>query len=128
MAQVDEAEFALNADAGGGAFTRDGKPLGFGLQTSEKTFQTYSFRVRNPGGHSSRPRPDNAIYDLADALKKLQRIASRRLSTRRRRFISPSAPKQEGDSELGKAMRAWVANPGDGAAADAIEANPLEVG
>ncbi len=67
-----EAEFALNADAGGGAFTRDGKPLGFGLQTSEKTFQTYFFRVRNPGGHSSRPRPDNAIYELADALKKLQ--------------------------------------------------------
>src|SRR4051812_37905905 len=64
-----EAEFALNADGGGGGFTRDGKSLGYGLQTSEKTFQTYFFRVRNPGGHSSRPRPDNAIYQLADALK-----------------------------------------------------------
>jgi acetylornithine deacetylase/succinyl-diaminopimelate desuccinylase-like protein len=68
-----EAEFVLNADGGGGAFTADGKPLGFGLQTSEKTYQSYYVRVRNPGGHSSRPRPDNAIYDLADALKKLQR-------------------------------------------------------
>ncbi|MFL6830889.1 MAG: M20/M25/M40 family metallo-hydrolase, partial [Sphingomicrobium sp.] len=60
-----EAEFVLNADAGGGAFTRDGKAVGFSLQTAEKTFQSYYFRVRNPGGHSSRPRPDNAIYDLA---------------------------------------------------------------
>ena len=68
-----DAEFVLNADAGGGSFTPDGKPLGFGLQTSEKIFQSYYFRAHNRGGHSSRPRPDNAIYDLADALGKLQR-------------------------------------------------------
>ena len=36
--------------------------------------------------------------------------------------------RQEGNSPLGQAMRAWLANPNDGAAADAIEANPLEVG
>ena len=36
-----EAEFVLNADGGGGAFTADGNPLGFGLQTSEKTYQSY---------------------------------------------------------------------------------------
>ena len=45
-----DAEFVLNADAGGGGFTRDGKPLGFGLQTSEKTFQSYYVRVRTPAG------------------------------------------------------------------------------
>ena len=123
-----EAEFALNADAGGGAFTRDGKPLGFGLQTSEKTFQTYFFRVRNPGGHSSRPRPDNAIYDLADALKKLQGHRFTPALNETTTVYFTERAKQEGDSDLGKAMRAWLANPGDGAAADAIEANPLEVG
>jgi acetylornithine deacetylase/succinyl-diaminopimelate desuccinylase-like protein len=123
-----DAEFALNADAGGGAFTRDGTPLGFGLQTSEKTFQSYYFRVRNPGGHSSRPRPDNAIYDLADALKKLQghRFTPMLNDTTREYFTERA--KQEGDSPLGQLMRAWLANPNDGAAADAIEANPLEVG
>jgi acetylornithine deacetylase/succinyl-diaminopimelate desuccinylase-like protein len=123
-----EAEFALNADAGGGGFTRDGRPLGFGLQTSEKTFQTYFFRTHNPGGHSSRPRPDNAIYDLADALKKLQshRFAPMLNETTRAYFTERA--KQEGDSALGQAMRAWLANPDDGAAADAVEANPLEVG
>jgi acetylornithine deacetylase/succinyl-diaminopimelate desuccinylase-like protein len=123
-----EAEFALNADAGGGAFTRDGKPLGFGLQTSEKTFQSYYFRVRNPGGHSSRPRPDNSIYDLADALKKLQTHRFTPMLTETTRAYFTERAKQEGDSELGQAMRAWLANPNDGAAADAIEANPLEVG
>ena len=63
-----DAEYALNADAGGGAFTKDGRALGFGLQTAEKIFQSYHFTARNKGGHSSRPRPDNAIYDLSAAL------------------------------------------------------------
>jgi acetylornithine deacetylase/succinyl-diaminopimelate desuccinylase-like protein len=123
-----EAEFALNADSGGGAFERDGTPLGYGLQTSEKTFQTYFFRTHNPGGHSSRPRPDNAIYELADALKTLQnhRFTPMLNETTRAYFTARAA--QEGNSPLGQAMRAWLANPADGAAADVIEANPLEVG
>jgi acetylornithine deacetylase/succinyl-diaminopimelate desuccinylase-like protein len=123
-----EAEFALNADGGGGSFTRDGKPLGYGLQTSEKTFQTYFFRVRNPGGHSSRPRPDNAIYELADALKKLQNHRFEPMLTETTRAYFAARAEQEGNSPLGQAMRAWLANPKDGAAADVIEANPLEVG
>jgi acetylornithine deacetylase/succinyl-diaminopimelate desuccinylase-like protein len=123
-----DAEFALNADAGGGAFNHAGQPLGFGLQTSEKTFQTYFMRTRNPGGHSSRPRPDNAIYDLADALKKLQAHRFQPMLNETTRAYFTERAKQEGDSELGRAMRAWLANPDDGAAADAIEASPLEVG
>jgi len=123
-----DAEFALNADAGGGSFTADGKPLGFGLQTSEKTFQTFYFRVRNPGGHSSRPRPDNAIYQLGDALKKLEthRFTPALNETTRAYFTERA--KQEGNSALGEAMRRWLANPNDGAAADVIEGNKLEVG
>ena len=123
-----EAEYVLNADAGGGAFTRDGEPLGFGLQTSEKTFQSYYFRVRNPGGHSSRPRPDNAIYQLADGLKALENHRFTPMLTETTREYFSAREKQEGNSELGQAMRRWLANPNDGAAADAIEANPLEVG
>jgi acetylornithine deacetylase/succinyl-diaminopimelate desuccinylase-like protein len=123
-----DAEFALNADAGGGSFKRDGTPMGFGLQTSEKTYQDYFFRVRNPGGHSSRPRPDNAIYQLADALKKLEAHRFTPMLNETTREYFAARAKQEGDSPLGKAMRAWLANPDDGAAADAIEANPLEVG
>ena len=66
-----DAEFALNADAGGGAFLKGGTLLGFGLQTCEKMYQDFHFTARNPGGHSSRPRPDNAIYALSSALKAL---------------------------------------------------------
>ena len=59
--------------------TANFKPLGCGISIAEKTFQTYFFTTHNPGGHSSRPRPDNAIYDLADALEEASaRIASSR--------------------------------------------------
>jgi acetylornithine deacetylase/succinyl-diaminopimelate desuccinylase-like protein len=122
------AEFALNADAGGGAYTRDGKPLGFGLQTAEKTYQTYFFTARNRGGHSSRPRPDNAIYDLADALKRLQAHRFEPMLNETTRAYFTERAKQEGASPLGEAMRRWLADPNDATAADAIEASELEVG
>lgn len=122
-----DAEYALNADAGGGAFTRDKRPLGFGFQTAEKTFQTYVLTVRNPGGHSSRPRPDNAIYELATALKALEAHRfTPELNETTRAYFTERAKQEMGP--LGDAMRRWLANPQDGAAADAIEANELEVG
>src|SRR3954464_4406285 len=69
---LTDAEFGLNADGGGASYDRNFRPLGFGISMAEKTFQTYFFTTHNPGGHSSRPRPDNAIYDLADAIEKLR--------------------------------------------------------
>ena len=65
-------EFGLNADGGGGGFNPDGSPAGFTMQTAEKTFAGYTLTVRNRGGHSSKPRKDNAIYSLAHALDKLE--------------------------------------------------------
>ena len=124
---LTDAEFGLNADGGAGAFRRDGRPLGFSVSTSEKSFQTYFFTTRNRGGHSSRPRPDNAIYELADALKKLQAHRFTPMLNDTTRAYFTSRAKQE-QGALGEAMRAWVANPADGAAADAIEADPLETG
>ena len=125
---LTDAAFALNADGGGGSYDREGRPLGFGIQTAEKTFQTYFLTARNRGGHSSRPRPDNAIYDLADAIKRLQAHRFEPMLNETTRAYFTERAKQEGDRPLGKAMRAWVANPNDGAAADAIEASELEVG
>jgi acetylornithine deacetylase/succinyl-diaminopimelate desuccinylase-like protein len=122
-----DADFALNADAGGGAFLKDGTPLGFGLQTSEKVYQTYTFTVRNPGGHSSRPRPDNAIYELASALKALEAHRfSPALNETTRAYFAARQKSEKG--KLGDAMRAWLANPKDDNAADVIEADPTEVG
>jgi acetylornithine deacetylase/succinyl-diaminopimelate desuccinylase-like protein len=62
------AAFALNSDAGSGSAGGDGKPPSFSIQSAEKTYATYVLTARNKGGHSSAPSPDNAIYDLSDAL------------------------------------------------------------
>jgi acetylornithine deacetylase/succinyl-diaminopimelate desuccinylase-like protein len=125
---LTEAEFGLNADGGCGSYDHDFRPLGCGISTAEKTFQTYFFTTHNPGGHSSRPRPDNAIYELTDALKALQAHRFTPMLNDTTRGYFTERAKQEGNSALGQSMRRWLANPADGAAADAIEANPLEVG
>jgi acetylornithine deacetylase/succinyl-diaminopimelate desuccinylase-like protein len=64
-----DAEFALNE--GGGVGVKEGKPFSNSIQTAEKVFQSFWIEARNPGGHSSQPRKDNAIYELTDALNKL---------------------------------------------------------
>ena len=74
--QLIDAEYALNSDGGGGTLDDDtGKPLFFGLQTAEKTYADFTLTTRNAGGHSSTPRADNAIYDLAAALVKLRQFS-----------------------------------------------------
>jgi acetylornithine deacetylase/succinyl-diaminopimelate desuccinylase-like protein len=66
-----DAEYVLNHD-GGGVFLKDGKPLGMLVDASEKLYADYQLMVTNPGGHSSLPVPDNAIYHLAGALTRLE--------------------------------------------------------
>ena len=120
-------DFALNADAGGGAFLPDGRLLGFGIQTAEKTYQSYYLTATNPGGHSSRPRPDNAIYALAHTLERLEhfRFEPMQNDTTRAYFTHRA---ESASPELAGLIRRWLANPNDGAAADAIEATDTEVG
>ncbi len=65
-------DFALNGDGGGGGYLADRTPLGFSIQTSEKIYQSFTLTATNPGGHSSRPRPDNAIYALSHTLQRLE--------------------------------------------------------
>lgn len=66
-----DAEFALNTDAGGGDLADNGSHRAFTLQASEKMYTTFHMTTVNPGGHSSVPRSDNAIYDLARAITKI---------------------------------------------------------
>lgn len=65
-------EYALNSEGGGGRLTKDGKGVGYYVQGAEKTYATVELVVRNTGGHSSAPRPDNAIYKLMAALTKIR--------------------------------------------------------
>ncbi len=125
---LTDAEFGLNADGGCASYDEQFRPLGCGISISEKTFQTYFFTTRNRGGHSSRPRPDNAIYDLADALEKLRKYRFQPMQNAANRGYFEERARQEGNSPLGQAMRAWLANPNDGAAADIVEASPIDVG
>ena len=108
---LTDAEFGLNADGGCASYDRNFRPLGCGISTAEKTFQTYFFTAHNPGGHSSRPRPDNAIYELADALKALQAHRFTPMLNDTSRGYFEERAKQEGNSALGQQIRAWLANP-----------------
>ena len=65
-----DGAFAINE--GGYGQLLDGMPLANTIQVAEKIFATFQVTARNPGGHSSLPRPDNAIYDLAEALLKIR--------------------------------------------------------
>ena len=68
--ELIDADFALN-EGGWGESSPDGKKISNDLQVSEKYVINFTFEVRNKGGHSSMPVPDNAIYHLAAALDKL---------------------------------------------------------
>lgn len=65
-----DSTFAINSDAGGGELF-NGVPNIFNVQAAEKIYVTFHITATNPGGHSSRPRPDNAIYELTMALARL---------------------------------------------------------
>ncbi len=66
-----DAAFVLNADAGG-LPTAHGKVVDLDVEASEKQYADFELTVRNAGGHSSLPTPDNAIYHLSDALSRLE--------------------------------------------------------
>ena len=63
---------ALAINEGGYGLLQDGEPLAVSVQVAEKIFASFRVTARNPGGHSSLPRADNAIYDLAEALLRIR--------------------------------------------------------
>jgi acetylornithine deacetylase/succinyl-diaminopimelate desuccinylase-like protein len=70
--ELIDAEIVINHD-GYSVITEDGKPLYFELDATEKVYADYLLTATNRGGHSSVPRPDNAIYELAIALPRIAR-------------------------------------------------------
>jgi len=71
----DLIDAALAINEGGGGALKDGKPARLSIQLAEKVYQSYRLEVKDPGGHSSVPRPENAIYRLADGLRRLADFA-----------------------------------------------------
>lgn len=106
-----DAEFALN-EGGGGDSDGKGRVIGQSVQVGEKTFANFRLETRNPGGHSSAPVPDNAIYQLARAVTKIEehRFPAEMTDTTRRYFAEAGA--MRGDA-TGAAMVALSKNIGD---------------
>ena len=125
---LTDSEFVLNADAGGATIPEaGGRPASFGMQAAEKTYVTWDMVIRNPGGHSSRPRKDNAIYELASALTRIQEytfpVSYNDLTLA---YFKGTGAKTQG--ELGKAMSRFAEDPEDAAAINILRANSSYVG
>jgi len=116
-----DAEYALNSDAGGGSVFPDGRVEAFGMQIAEKTYADYRLSAVNRGGHSSVPRPDNAIYALANALTSLERHRFEPMINDATRATYAALAK--GDSgQFGELIRRFLADPKDRETADLLEA------
>lgn len=119
-----DAEYAVNSDAGGGEYNEQGQPRAFWIQTSEKLYQTYLLTAKNEGGHSSLPRPDNAIQDLALAITRLANYQfpvilndGTRMQLQRSAALHPQATARD--------MLALVENENDQAAAKRLSADSV---
>ena len=116
-----DAEYGLNFDGGGGSVFKDGRAEGFYLQVAEKTYADYKLVATNRGGHSSRPRPDNAIYALAGALKAIEahRFEPMINDATRAAFERTAA---EDKGQHGELVKRFLADPKDRESADLLEA------
>ena len=119
----DLMDAALVINEGGGGVHNSGKYFLQSVQATEKVFANITLRVTNRGGHSSVPRPDNAITSLADALSKVGRYNFPiQLNEVTREFFTNTALIET--PEMGRAMRALVANPKDAAAIAVVTKDP----
>ena len=115
-----DAAFAINE--GGGGRLKDGRHLYNGVGASEKVYISFSLTARNKGGHSSVPRKDNAIYELAAALGRLEQHAFPvELNEVTRAYLERMSSMEEGATAAD--MKATAA--GDAAAAARLSELPI---
>jgi acetylornithine deacetylase/succinyl-diaminopimelate desuccinylase-like protein len=116
-----DAEYALNE--GGGVGVKEGKPFANSIQTAEKLFQSFWVETRNSGGHSSQPRKDNAIYELADALARLEKFDFPvQLNDTTRGYFEKMATLEHG--QLAQDMKSLTSAKPDPAAIERFTAQP----
>lgn len=127
--RLANADIVLNVDGASGRLSEEtGKPMYWSWQGAEKTYVDYKLEVTNPGGHSSMPRPDNAIVQLARAMERVgaYRFAPETNDITRASLTAQAG--QEGDPALAGALRAFLANPQDKDALATLRASPFYVG
>jgi acetylornithine deacetylase/succinyl-diaminopimelate desuccinylase-like protein len=117
-----DAAFALNPDSGG-VTTEHGKPVNVDIEASEKLYADFQLTATNPGGHSSLPVPDNAIYHIADALSRLEHAPFPfELNAVTRGYFEKRAALEKGP--VAADMKAIVKTPPDEAAVARLSADP----
>lgn len=117
-----DAEFALNQDAGG-VVTAHGKVVNVDIEASEKQYADFELTSLNPGGHSSLPTPDNAIYHLTDALSRLEHSPFPiELNQITRTYFERRAPLENPQTRAD--MNAILHNPPDPAAVAPLSGDP----
>lgn len=120
------AEFAINSDAGGGYRGKTGE-VTYSYQAAEKTYATFEMTVRNKGGHSSRPRSDNAIYELGRVLQKISehrfQVRWNDISIESFRALLPTLP-----AELKTPLARFVEAPSEATGEALLKAEPGLVG
>ena len=108
---------------GGGGSLRGDKPFLNSIQATQKNVVNFTVTAKNRGGHSSVPRPDNAIYELADGISRFAKFSFPvKFNTVTRAFFEKTADVET--TEMGRAMRALLKNENDAAAAAIVSKDP----
>jgi len=116
-----DAEYVINPD-GGGVDVQNGKPVNMDVDATEKLYGDYQLTALNPGGHSSLPVPDNAIYHIADALERLQNYTFPfELNAITRAYFDKMSTLESG--QTAKDMKAILATPPDKTAIKRLSEN-----
>jgi len=127
--QLRHAQLVMNIDGSSGTLSEEtGRPLYWSWQGAEKTYMDFQIEVTNPGGHSSMPRSDNAIAQMARALERISayRFAPEVNDITRGYFERASAIHT--DPLIAAAMRAFAADPTDDKAIGVLRADPAMIG
>ncbi|HEV7613781.1 MAG TPA: M20/M25/M40 family metallo-hydrolase [Steroidobacteraceae bacterium] len=122
--ELIDAAFAVNEGAFG-ELDAEGHKVALEIQAGEKTAQNFRLEVTNPGGHSSRPLKDNAIYRLAAALTRIESYDfPAQFTDGNRAYFTGMAKIQaaKGNTEVAEAMRSLVKSPDDAAAIALVSA------
>ena len=127
--RLKHADMVINIDASTGTYDENGgKPLYWTWNGAEKTYNDFQVEITNPGGHSSEPRADNAIVQLATAIAKIGVYRFKPELNAVTKAYWEKAAALQGDPKVAAAMRAFAANPADINAAEILRANPATIG
>lgn len=122
--ELIDAEFVLNHD-GGGVLMEHGKPVMMEVDATEKLYADFDLKVTNPGGHSSLPVPDNAIYHLANGLVRISQYEFPfELNEITRAYYERMSKVATGQRAAD--MKAILKNPPDKAAVGRLSEDPID--